>query len=82
MEHERLRRFAHFSVSFLKKFRYPLIILAVVLFVWGAFFAKNNLRLNNDLVSLLPPNTPSVKALNEVTKRFGASDKLDRKSVV
>lgn len=76
MEHERLRRFAHFSVSFIKKFRYPLIILAVVLFVWGAFFAKNNLRLNNDLVSLLPPNTPSVKALNEVTKRFGASDKF------
>jgi predicted RND superfamily exporter protein len=42
----------------------------------AAWYTANNLKLNNDLASLLPENTPSVKALNESTERFGSSDKF------
>ena len=63
-------------VEFANKFKYILLVLAIVLAAGSLYYTKDNLRLNNDLASLLPENAPTILGLKESNKRFGATDKF------
>jgi len=62
------------------EFVYPrsliLSLIALLVLAGAIWYTKDHLKLNNDLASLLPEQTPSVQALNESTRRFGSSDKF------
>lgn len=63
-------------IQFAAKFKYPILILAILMAVGSLMYTKDNLRLNNDLSALLPEDAPTVLGLKESNKRFGATDKF------
>jgi predicted RND superfamily exporter protein len=63
-------------IQFIQQYRWAVFIVSLVLFGFSLWYTATNIRLNNDLSSLLPQNTPSVLALEESTERFGSSDKF------
>ncbi len=71
-----LTSFARKYIAFSQKFRWPLLLVALVLASFSLFYTKDHLRLNKDLAALLPEHTPSVMALNESNQRFGSTDRF------
>ncbi len=63
-------------IEFAQTFKFPILIIAIILFCLTSYYTFNNLKINNDLSVLLPQDTPSVIALNESNERFGSSDKF------
>ena len=76
MKTKTAERFAHALVSALSRRRWAFLVAAVALFALSGRYAAGHLKINNDLASLLPADTPSVLALKEANRRFGASDKF------
>ena len=76
MKTKTAERFAHALVSALSRRRWAFLVAAVALFALSGRYTAGHLKINNDLASLLPADTPSVLALKEANRRFGASDKF------
>ena len=76
MNGTKTERFARALIGRLRRFRWPFLALTLALLALATWLAATKIRINSDLSSLLPKDTPSVLALQEVNERFGASDKF------
>ncbi|MBP5188766.1 MAG: RND transporter, partial [Fibrobacterales bacterium] len=76
MNGTKTERFARALIGRLRRFRWPFLALTLALLALSGWLAATKIRINSDLSSLLPKDTPSVLALQEVNRRFGASDKF------
>ncbi len=72
----RIERFAFGYVTFADKFKWLLLLVALLITASSVWYTTSNLKLNNNLAILLPEHTPSVIALKESEERFGSSDKF------
>lgn len=73
---ELIESFARRYIQFVTRQHWLLLFLAILLTGLALYPIFTQLRLNNDLASLLPQDTPSVIALNESYDRFGSTDKF------
>ncbi len=69
-------RFAEWYVSFVSKNRWKLFLFILAIFILALYPVVTKLKINPDLATLLPKDTPSVLALNESYERFGSTDRF------
>lgn len=63
-------------IDFAAKFKYLILIIALLVAAASLMYTKDHLKLNNDLSALLPEDAPTVLGLKESNERFGATDKF------
>ncbi|MDR1760025.1 MAG: MMPL family transporter [Fibrobacter sp.] len=69
-------RFAEWYVSFVSKNRWKLFFFILAVLLLSLYPIVTKLKVNPDLATLLPKDTPSVLALNESYERFGSTDRF------
>lgn len=76
MSTKTIHKFSRWYIPFARKNRFVLLTAALVLLAAAFWPILTMLRINNNLASLLPENTPSVVALKESYTRFGSTDRF------
>lgn len=69
-------QFAHSYVAFAARHKWKLLVFFILLLAASLVPIATRLKINADLSSLLPKDTPSVIALEESYERFGSTDRF------
>ncbi|NLB64022.1 MAG: hypothetical protein GX801_07950 [Fibrobacter sp.] len=71
-----IQKFAHHYIEFAARNKRILLLVIASVLISAIYIVNTQLKINTDLASLLPRDTPSVLALEESNERFGSTDKF------
>ena len=69
-------KFANAYIQFVYRNKWKLFFLILLIFIMSLIPIIFKLKINPDLATLLPKDTPSVLALEESYDRFGSTDRF------